>query len=223
MKKALLYKEWKKTRFFAIGILLAGIALMLYMFLTVGRSFRFAGMEHLWDVIVNRKQFLFRGLKYYPLAVGVCMAFFQYVPEMIQNRIKLTLHLPMKENSAIKLMLAYGLGVLFVVYIVQIIALGVFSTCYFATEFGVSVFKTVVPWYLSGITAYLFVAAICLEPTWKRRVIYAIVGFGAEKLFVLSDMPGAMQPMFVFLIVVTIISFPLSLLSVQRFKRGNID
>ena len=223
MKNALLYKEWKKTRFFAIGILLSGIALMLYMFLSVGRSFRFAGMEHLWDVIVNRKQFLFRELKYYPLAAGICMAVFQYVPEMIQNRIKLTLHLPIKENSAVKLMLMYGLGILFVIYTLQCIALWFFSAYFFPHEFVASIFKTVAPWYGVGIMVYLFIAAICIEPTWKRRIVYAILCFGTAKLFILSDLPAAMTPMFGFLLLIVLITFPLSLLSVQRYKQGNID
>lgn len=70
MTSALLFKEWKKTKWFAIGAFAVGLALLTYIFLKLGRSFRMVGLEHLWDVIVNRDQFLFRDVKYFPLATG---------------------------------------------------------------------------------------------------------------------------------------------------------
>ncbi|GAF01919.1 hypothetical protein [Saccharicrinis fermentans] len=223
MKKALIYKEWKKTRFISMGILLTGVLLMIYIFISVGRSFRFAGMEHLWDIIVNRKQFLFRDIKYFPVITGIGMSVAQFVPEIIQKRIKLTLHLPLKESSIIKLMLGYGLGVLLLTFLVQCIALYIFSCCYFPTEFVVSTFQTVIPWYLAGLVSYLLVAGITLEPTWKMRIIYSIMGFATIRLYFLSFMPGAMVPMLWLVVCIAILLFPLSLLSVHRFKNGNID
>ncbi|MCT4588265.1 MAG: hypothetical protein N4A71_10615 [Carboxylicivirga sp.] len=223
MEKALLYKEWKKTRLFTLGIAIIGIILLGYILLKLGRSFRLAGMEHLWDVIVNRKQFMFRDLKYFPIAAALCLGMAQYFPEVIQKRIKLSLHLPLPERKVILLMYGYGLGILLGVYLLQLLGLLFFSSINFPYEFTISTFKTLAPWYIAGFITYLFVAMVCLEPVWKRRAFNGLLGIATVYLFFLSDVPSAYQPVIYLLIVTLVAVFPFGFLSVQRFKEGTQD
>ncbi|MCU4155525.1 hypothetical protein J1N10_06025 [Carboxylicivirga sp. A043] len=223
MEKALLYKEWKKTRLFTLGIAAVGIILLGYIMLKMGRSFRMVGMEHLWDVVVNRKQFLFRSLKYFPIAAALCLGMAQYFPEVIQKRIKLSLHLPLPERKVILLMYGYGLGILLGIYLLQLVGLLVFSTINFPYEFTSSTLKTIAPWYMAGIITYLFVAMVCLEPVWKRRAFNGLLGIAIVYLFFLSDVPSAYQPVLYILLVTLIAVFPFGFLSVQRFKEGTQD
>jgi len=197
--------------------------LLTYIFLKMGRSFRFAGMEHLWDVIVNRQQFVFRDLKYFPLAAGICLGFAQYVPEMIQKRIKLTLHLPMEEWRIITLMLVYGASLLLAVFVCHVGAVYVFASLYFPAEFIVSMLTTVLPWYMSGLIAYAFIAMLCLEPTWKRRIFIALVAAATIQGCYISDFPGAYTPVLLAAVCIPLFVLPFAFLSVYRFKQGKQD
>jgi hypothetical protein len=223
MWKALVYKEWKKTKWLNIGIISVGTILLAYIFMKLGRSFRYASMEHLWDVIINRNQFLFRNLKYFPLAASICLGLAQFVPEMIQKRIKLTLHLPLSEYKAIFIMLAYGQILLLLIFIIHILTTLFFAQIHFPSEITTSMLYTVIPWYIAGLTAYLFIAMICLEPTWKRRIFNILLMIGTLDVFFLSGFPEAYNFIIFLLMVIPIYVLPFTLLSISRFKEGVQD
>jgi len=220
MKKALLYKEMKKTKRVGLIVFLLGIILLAYIFIKLGRSFRFAGMEHLWDVIINRDQFVFRDIKFFPLLAGICIGLAQYVPEMIQKRIKLTLHLPLKERTTILLMLAHGLLLLLLLFTVHIGGTLIFAAIYFPLEFVYSTLITLAPWYLAGFTVYLFIAMICIEPTWKRRIFNIVLAAGTIQLFFISTFPGSYSHIIKWIIVLPVFILPFTFLSISRFKDG---
>lgn len=223
MTSALLFKEWKKTKWFAIGAFAVGIALLAYVFLKLGRSFRMVGLEHLWDVIVNRDQFLFRNVKYFPLATGFCLALAQFIPEMIQKRIKLSLHLPLSNRKVVFTMLGFGLLALLIIFVLHILVILLFSGIYFPKEIIVSNMYTLLPWYVAGITAYTFMSWICLEPTWKRRIFNALLMFGTLQLCFLTDFPGAYSLIVLAILIIPFYVLPFGYYSVQRFKVGIQD
>ncbi len=223
MWKAIIYKEWKKTKWFNIGIWMVAILLLTYIFMKIGRSFRFVGMEHLWDVVVNRDQFLFRNLKYFPIAAGIIFGLSQFVPEVIEKRIKLTLHLPLPKHRAILIMIAYGLILLTITFTIHILTTIVFVQLYFPKEIIISMIFTIVPWYISGLVAYSFIAMISLEPTWKRRIFNIILMVLTLDLFYISDFPGAYRFNIYLVILISIYVMPFVFLSVNRFKKGIQD
>ncbi|MDE5421139.1 hypothetical protein L3073_02840 [Ancylomarina sp. DW003] len=223
MTNALLFKEWKKTKWFVIGAFIVGAALLTYIFLRLGRSFRMVGMEHLWDVVINRDQFLLRELKYFPLAAGIAIAFSQFVPEVIQKRIKLSLHLPLSNKRVVFTMMGYGLSVLSLVYLLHILAILIFMGVHFPLEFIISALYTLAPWYVAGLMAYVLLAWICLEPSWKRRIFNALIMFGVLQLCFLSDFPGAYAFILFAVILLPIYILPFGYRSVERFKIGIQD
>lgn len=223
MERALLYKEWKKTKWFSIGILSLGILLLSYIFMKLGRSFRFVGMEHLWDVVVNRDQFLFRDLKYFPLVAGLCLGLAQFVPEIIQKRIKLSLHLPLTERRIILLMLGYGQLLLLGMFVIQILGLVVFAQIHFPPEFIISMMYTIAPWYVAGLVAHSFIGMICLEPTWKRRIFNILLMLGSLNFCFISNFPGAYKYLLYFLLLIPFYVMPFTFSSVYRFKTGEQD
>ncbi|PID89455.1 MAG: hypothetical protein CSB01_01805 [Bacteroidia bacterium] len=220
MRKALLYKEWKKTKIATLCIAMTGVLLLVYIFLKLNRSIRFAGMEHLWDVIVNRNQFMFRDLKYFAPFAGLGLGLAQFIPEIIQKRIKLTLHLPMKETEIVAIMLFYGLMALFSLFVFQLGAISVFAKLHFPYEFIENILLTLAPWYLSGITIYIFVAMICLEPSWKRRVYNTLLAVGTMPFFYISDFPGAYLPSWAWCVLLPLYILPFVFISINRFKSG---
>lgn len=223
MWKALLYKEWLKTKWYILAINVIGIALLSYLFLKLGRSYRLVGKYHLWDVVVNRYQPLFTELKYFPLAISLILGIAQYIPEMSKKRLKLTLHLPISQKKSLFTMLGYSLGIILLSLVAQLFILLLYSNIHFPKEITYSILMTLAPYYLASFSAYIFTAFICLEPTWKRRFLYLLLMLPVLQLFFMSNFPSAYAKAMwlVVLIPFYLISFPL--LSIYRFKQGKQD
>ena len=204
-------------------MLVIGLLLLTYVFMSIGRSFRIVGAGHIWDVIVNKKQMMFRNLKYFSVVAGACLGIAQFVPEMLQKRIKLTLHLPMAEKRIVLVMLGFGQLLTLSIFLIHMIAIVVFSNFYFPTEILLSTLKTVLPWYVAGLIVQSFVAMICIEPTWRRRIVNLVMMLGALQLCYLSSYPGAYASVLYLLLLVVALVFPYSFLSLYRFKVGEQD
>ncbi|MDE6368107.1 MAG: hypothetical protein K2K94_02595, partial [Muribaculaceae bacterium] len=85
-------------------------------------------------------------------------------------------------------------------------------------------FLTMLPWYLAGFIAYLFVTAVCLEGTWYMRILLSLVGVAVLLvMFLQPTTMGAYNYMIVtiiiFIAIITIFSFG----SIARFKEGHQD
>lgn len=206
-----------------ISLLAVALMLHLYLFSKMGRAFRIAGKEHVWDVIVNRNQFFFSDLRFFPLLAGTLTGLFQFIPEIIQNRLKLMLHLPLTEKRIITCTLAYGSGVTILLFLFQFAALLTGLQIHFANEIIISTVYTVLPWYLAGITAYFLCTAICIEPSWKHRLVLLLISIGLLKIFFISGFPAAYQKIIAYLPLITLIGISTVIHSVIRFKTGMQD
>ena len=82
---------------------------------------------------------------------------------------------------------------------------------------------TTLPWYFAGLTAYLYVTAICLEGTWRMRVILALLAVATLMIFFLQPVPEAYNGMTLLLVIFMILLTILSFGSVIRFKEGRQD
>lgn len=223
MIAALIYKEWKKTKWFYLGLQLLGLLLLTYIFISINRSFRIVGASHIWDVIVNKNVMLFSLTKYFATTVGVCLGIAQFAPELLQKRIKLTLHLPMSETKIMTTMFIYGQLLILSFLAIHIVAIVIFSSYYFPSEILQSTLLTIIPWYISGFVAYSFMALICLEPTWKRRILYLFLFLPSLYINFISTSPGVYQKALWIVFVIMIIVAPLAFISVDRFKKGIQD
>ena len=223
MIKAILYKEWIKTKWAWAAIVCSGVLLHIYLFVRLGRSFRLAGHEHIWDVIINRNQFLFYDLKYFPLAAGILLGLSQFVPEMAQKRLKLSLHLPLTEFRIISWMTGYGLVLLILFFSIHAAALLTGIHLRFAFDFLINAAVTVVPWYVAGIVAYLACVFTCTEPVWKRRIPNILLSAGILRVFFMSDFPASYLKMLPLLLVPVVLTVLFTYRSVYRFKIGEQD
>lgn len=223
MEKAIFYKEWIKThRYFwlALGVSLAFVA---YCLLQLQRVIGFKGVGHLWEILLSRDTVFIETLTYVPPLIGLLLAVVQFVPEMQQNRLKLTLHLPYPRQKMILLMLASGLVQFGAIAAADYLALGIYLHGILAPELVSRILLTSLPWYLSGITVYLLTAWICLEPTWRRRIVNLSIAAGVTRIFFLSQAPQAYDGFLIVLLLFTAAALLLPQLSVTRFKEGQQD
>lgn len=223
MEKALIYKEWLKTRrvFFAAVVL--ALALAAYAVLMMNRLIELKGVDHLWLIMLLKDNTFIDIIKYSPTIIGIAVGAAQMVPEMTQKRLKLTLHLPYPQQHLVALMLATGVAELLLIFLAQIAVLVIYDFTILPGELVWRVALTALPWYFAGFTAYLFVTAICLEGTWRMRVVLALLAIASLMIYFLQPAleayNGMIATMLIFIILLTLLSFG----SVIRFKEGRQD
>ena len=223
MKKAIFYKEWIKTRrYFPIAFIVS-VIFIIYALLGIQRVINFRGVAHLWEILLSRDVVFIETLTYIPLLAGLLLAIVQFVPEMQQKRLKLTLHLPYPQNRMLMLMLIAGLSELTVIYLINYLILYAYLQNILAPELTDRILLTSLPWYIGGITAYSLTSWICLEPTWRRRIIDLLIAVGVVRIFFLSSVPEAYNCFLPWLVVYTAAAMLLPQLSVSRFKEGCQD
>ena len=181
------------------------------------------GAPHLWEVMLGKDVVFIDLLTYLPLLIGIFLAWVQFVPEMQQNRLKLTLHLPVSQYKTISIMLSFGIILLLIGFASDFLLLWLYLQKFFATELTSRILLTAIPWFTAGITGYLLTAWICLEPTWKRRILNILISAAILRIFFLSSVPESYNCFLPILILFTILTLFFSLLSVSRFRAGKQD
>ena len=220
MWKSIIYKEFIKTRNAGAIIIIAFFGIGIYSFMKIYESIRQAGIVAVWEEAVQLDHGMFSHFEYLPLMAGILLAITQFVPELHFKRLKLTLHLPMKESNILLIMLLYGISVIAVLLTVTSLILlwGISSN--FPTEIVRDVFQQLTQWFLAAPAAYLMTAWICLEPRWKQRIMNIIPAFLFLSLFLINAKSGAFRYFDFFLIVALIVSFFFPFYSTARFKEG---
>lgn len=223
MEKAIIFKEWIKTRMvFAISLVLA-VSVAFYAVLMMNRLIELKGAEHLWLIMLLKDNAFVDIIKYVPLVIGLAVGVAQMAPEMSQKRLKLTLHLPYPQGRLIALMLLSGLCELFVIYFLQAAIIATYDFGILPVELVERVMLTMLPWYFAGFTAYLFVTAICLEGTWRRRIVLSLLAIAVLMMYFLQTALEAYNGMMFIIIIATLLLTVLSFGSIIRFKEGRQD
>ncbi len=223
MIKAIFYKEWIKIRRFYLVCAVVVLGFTLFSVFRVDRIADFRGVEHIWEILLEKDSVLIEMLQYLPLLCGILLAIVQFVPEMAQKRLKLTLHLPFPQNRMILLMLSVGASALLLLFALQAIIIYLYFSHILVNELISRILLTAAPWFIAGMTAYFCTVWICLEPTWKWRIAEALTATGLCRIFFLSQMPQAYDGMLIWLLIITAFTLTAPLLSIWRFRQGCQD
>lgn len=223
MRKAIIYKEWIKVRLFtplAVSVLAGFTA---YALLRIGRMYAFNGAGSVWLAVLDRNAVLIDNLKYLPALLGLLLGLVQFVPEMQQNRLKLTLHLPFPQSRMLLWMLGCGLALLAVLFIAQAAAIWICLRWLLAPELVARILMTALPWYAAGVLLYLFTAWTAVEPTWRRRLFDALVAAGVMRLLFMSDYPRTYDTLLPWIALLAVCALFFPIYSADRFRRGCQD
>ena len=223
MNKMILYKEWLKTRWVLLGFVLVFASVTFYCFLNLTKVVEIRGGGLLWEAMVEKDALLVDIFRYLPAVAGAFLALAQFVPEVQHKRLKLTLHLPYPQKRMLLVMVAFGLLILTVLYALQAGVSAFLLAQWVPVELVSRVFRTTLVWYLAGWAAYLFTSALCLEPTWKTRVLVLMVASAFLYLLFLSGVPEAYNGFLPWLVAYTLLSGVLLFHGVARFKEGAQD
>lgn len=221
---ALFYKEWIKTRRPVFLMALALVAFIVYALVHTEQLFRVNGHVAIWSAIILKDMSVLpTSVKWFPLLTGLLLGIAQYVPEMRDKRLKLTLHLPMPETKIIFFMLGYGMTVLFVAYVLMCMILSASLSFYYTTEIMQSVLWQLLVYGEGGVACYLFTAWVCIEPVWKQRVVNALAAMSALYLFFMEMESGAYGSFGLFSTILLIVGFCFPFYSAGRFKNGSLE
>lgn len=223
MERAIIFKEWVKTRmvfFISLGL---AVCIAFYTVAMMNRLIELKGVEHLWLIMLLKDNTFIDMIKYVPLLVGLAIGVAQMAPEMTQKRLKLTLHLPYPQRRLVGLMLLAGLAELLVVYLLQAMIIMAYDFRILPVELVGRVMLTTLPWYFAGFTAYLFVTAVCLEGTWRRRIILSLLGIAVLMMYFLQPALEAYNGMVLLIVITVVLLAVLSFGSIIRFKEGRQD
>lgn len=176
----------------------------------------------MWNEILFLGEQFYRPLKFVPLAGGILTGIVQFYPETIDKRIKLTFHLPASENKAMLLMKAMGAGSLFLSLVAIYALFAGISAIYFPLQVVIACLISVLPWFLAGLSAYFFVALIILEPIWKYRFFFLVIGSFLLSMYLISAVTGAYGPATSGLAVLTVLLSVTPLFSAYRLRKGEM-
>ncbi len=221
MYKSLAYKEWLKVRWFFIGALFIEAVFLFSLFINLRAILEFNAAQNIWNSIVVKNYIYFTQIKFIPLILGFMIAVAQFYTEIQDNKLKLTLHLPLKENNALLFMVGFGFVLLFILFFLLSIILAIGSSTVFPAEIIKAMLITLFPWLLAGFAVYFIVANLFIEPLWiTRRALLLIVG--AEFISLLFITKGYANYKFVLLplTLITLVFGYIILLAGFRFKRG---
>jgi len=154
------------------------VVAIIYIFMDVSHSIEINSAMEFWGYVIYRKIPMAMDISYLPFITGVIVALVQFYPEINSGRLKLTLHLPVKENKILFLMTAFGGGLVAVLAGINLFLIWMFALSYFPSELANYTTWEVVPSYLAGVISYFAVAAIMVEPVWSRRIPQIIFGAG---------------------------------------------
>lgn len=223
MNKAIIYKEWLKTRWFLLGAVAVAVIFTSYTILNLAKVVEFRGAATLWGAMVAKDALLVDSLRYIPLLIGGLLAIVQFVPEIVQKRLKLTLHLPYPQGKMIECMYWAGMSVLAVIFVLQGAAVAYGLSQWVVCELVSRTVVSVAVWYLAGFAAYTWIAAACLEPVWKTRVVIVLVLAGLFRLLFISSTPEAYSGIMPGLVVFVLCGQVMIFHSISRFKEGVQD
>ena len=215
------YKEWIKTRWALLLILIVTCGYVGYELLNFLRAIGAMGGAHIWIAMITKDEPMFvRHLQYIPMMAGVALACVQFFPEMYHKCLKLTLHLPCSHLRMMFEMLGFGLVALLVCFGLNYLILWLGMRPSLAPELYGKMLLVALPWYLAGFAAYLLSAGIILEGSWARRIFNLVVMFLCLKVFYLSSFPGTYVPFLPCLVVFVLACILLPWISIDRFKKG---
>ena len=105
--KALSYKEWMKTRKFILVAFTLSAAVAVYSYIDITYAIRIEEAVNIWYGFIFQGASVSSLMMYLIPLSGISMAIVQFVPEMTNKRLKLTLHLPAGETRLISAMLLW--------------------------------------------------------------------------------------------------------------------
>jgi len=147
--------------------------------------------EIVWYHTMDLHQVPYKDFMYLPVISAAVFCFCQFLPEMRDERMRISLHLPCPLWLLMLGHICYGL--IFLVFLcgVELGALLLLLARQYPPEAVHTAFWTMLPWCIAGIYAYLCCSWMLIEPKRKTRLLGLLLGVCVCAPLLSSWIPGA--------------------------------
>ena len=221
--KPIYYKEFLKIRWLGLTLLALNGLLMVYIYIETRRLFVLDHAEIVWYRVMHLGQIHYGLLKYVPLITGLLLAGIQYLPEMVGERLRLSLHLPVSPHRLIMAHVLVGLTAVGLIVALNLGGLALITARFFPAEAVTTAVMTALPWTLAGLAAYLGVTLGLLEPSYRIKLFNLAIAAGVAGLFLQPAEPGGYVYILVKLALPLLLMIPAVLLPAYRFRYRRVS
>jgi hypothetical protein len=188
---ALVWKEWLKVRGGYVLLWALHLAAGAYAVVALRSLFAGAHPEMVWyqaAVLGNTPFEIFRHL---PWAGGLILAGAQHLPEIRDNRLRLTLHLPVPIGTVMLCSLGVGAGLVLSLAVFDVGLVAVASLGRFPVELATAQALALLPMEVAGMATYLGATCALFEPTTPGRIHLLLLTALSVAVFLVPAPPGA--------------------------------
>lgn len=221
--RRILYKERCKMRRAWPILALLNILAVAYLYVETRHLFRMDHAEVVWYRTIELNHIFYEPLRYVPVATAILLAVIQFLPEMRDERLRLSLHLPVQSNIMVLSHLLVGSFLLAGLMGLCAIGLTFVTGAYYPVEIIRVALVTAAPWFLAGWCAYLGAALALLEPGLRLRIFNLALTAGFLVPLLSKAVPGAYAPAFPCLLVLPALLFGAALLPAHHFRHRKVD
>lgn len=185
MIASLVKKEWKKTKTIISLFAVLSIIALAFIYFGMKNLVEYNEAHLALQEIISKSKINLTYIKNFLMIFGVILGFFQYYPEVVHARVRLHLHLPVKQNYLIHVFMVYGLGV---ILLFSCIVNGIFFAS-IVSMFPVELFygfeTKLFSAFLLSIIGYLGIAIFLITPS--KNVKLGIFALSLALLMVYQD------------------------------------
>lgn len=218
MIRSIIYKEWLKIRYYWLIAFFFNILLFAYLFINIRHLFVLEPAQMVWYNAIHIGTLFYDDIKYLMPATGILIGAAQFIPEADKERLRLSLHLPVRLETLALFYILIGISFVAATAVIDCIFLSIITGFFYPQEVAVSAALTALPWSFSGFPAYLGTSLVILETQWPVRLFYLIISAGFACLFYQSNDYNSYVHVMGRLAVLSGIFIPALILPVYRFR-----
>ncbi len=177
MLTSVFYKEIIKTRFIILALLVFNLCYMVWNFIGIRRLFQLDHSEVVWYRVMELGQIPYQDLTFIPIITAALFCCFQFLQEMRDARIRISLHAPCDSSLMVLFHAFFGIVFLLGIFAIDITILLSIVNYYFPREVAYTAFINTLPWFIAGFFVYLGGAFVLLEPLIKRKILGTLITF----------------------------------------------
>ena len=220
MLKALVFKEWLKIRWASLIMLAVFFLAAVKTALNISYGIRILGANNFWAEIILKNIPFFNDFLYLPVLTGIVIGIAQFFPEVTDSRLKLTLHLPLKENNILLYMTFLGGASVLIISAISLFVMGLITITYFPVEVLNAMLLTSIPWVLAGLAGYFGTITVFVEPIWLKRIFFILIFISYIQALLAPTHLNYFQHSLPQFTIVTLFFSIAILFSGHRFRKG---
>jgi len=166
MIKALIKKEWKKTKNITIFFVIILTISLIHFYFSLSNALEHNAPSDIFQDIVRKEGTIdISFLLYIITFIGPLLAFFQFSSEVSKARLRIHLHLPLKQNFLIHFFSIYGVSVISFIFIIANVIVFLSLNTFFPIEIFYAVESKFLISYFISLGLYFSLAIFLINPS----------------------------------------------------------